>query len=248
MANYCTGCGSEYANDTPFCSNCGARLKEDKPEVSVEYAPIHNSEEIYPTAAVPIPQPKQPAPTVQTQIPPPPQVPADVPQSAPAQNNDPATKVVSTASFWGLMLLFGLPIIGFIACIIMSFAPKNKNIKHMARAYLIWALIGIIVFGLIAFAISLIVNTVTDFFQNTLGGTDGILSSFGEILISDAVEGISEIDISQYIDSGDIDISRFINGEGVDISDIDVSEFEEILGQLDSDDIEAIIGHIQQDQ
>ncbi len=268
MANYCTSCGSEYADGTPFCSNCGAKLIEDKPETSVEYTPVHNSEEIYPAADAPIPQPEPPAQNDPT--PPAQQIPTTTPQPAPAPNKDPATKVVSTAAFWGLMLLFGLPIIGFIACIIMSFAPKNKNIRHMARAYLIWVLIGIIVFGLIAFAISLIVNAAIDFFQNTLGGVDGILSSFGEILISEAIEEISEIDIGQFFDGGEIDIStffdggeidiskffdggeidisQFINGEGVDISNIDASEFEEILGQLDSDDIASIIEYLQQYQ
>ena len=52
--------------------------------------------------------------------------------------------VVTTGAFFGLNLLFSLPAIGWIICIIMSFAPKNKNIKNFARSKLIWIIIAII--------------------------------------------------------------------------------------------------------
>ena len=46
-------------------------------------------------------------------------------------------------------MLFSLPAIGWIICLIMAFAPKNKNIKNFARSKLIWIAIGIIL-GIIA--------------------------------------------------------------------------------------------------
>ena len=57
--------------------------------------------------------------------------------------------VVTTGAFFGLNLLFSLPAIGWIICLIMAFAPKNKNIKNFARSKLIWIAIGIIL-GIIA--------------------------------------------------------------------------------------------------
>ena len=44
----------------------------------------------------------------------------------------------------GLQLLFALPIIGWIACIICAFAPENQNVKNYARATLIWLLIAVV--------------------------------------------------------------------------------------------------------
>ncbi len=65
-------------------------------------------------------------------------------------NNSAESKVVSTGAFFGLNLLFSLPGIGWIICIIMAFAPNNKNIKNYARSKLIWLIIGIIL-GVVLF-------------------------------------------------------------------------------------------------
>lgn len=67
-------------------------------------------------------------------------------------NNSSENKVVSTGAFFGLNLLFSLPGIGWIICIIMAFAPQNKNIKNYARSKLIWLVIGIVL-GVILFLI-----------------------------------------------------------------------------------------------
>ena len=68
------------------------------------------------------------------------------------------------------MLLFAIPIIGQIACLIMAFAPKNKNIKHFARAMLIWTVIGIIIAALVIGGIVLLVNTFSDYIAEATGG------------------------------------------------------------------------------
>ena len=62
------------------------------------------------------------------------------------ENNEQEGKEpASLGAFFGLIVLFSIPIIGWIACIILAFAPKNKNIKNYARAKLIWIGIGIAV-------------------------------------------------------------------------------------------------------
>jgi hypothetical protein len=43
-----------------------------------------------------------------------------------------------------MTILFVLPIIGQLACIIMAFAAKNYNRRHYARSVLIMIAIGIV--------------------------------------------------------------------------------------------------------
>ena len=105
-------------------------------------------------------------------------------QSYPAQQTytqpapDPTSKVVGTGAYFWLMLLFALPIIGFIACIIMAFAPKNKNIKHFARAQLIWMVIAIVLIGILVAVITLLTNSLMDYINQL---TDGQFSDFGDL-------------------------------------------------------------------
>lgn len=63
--------------------------------------------------------------------------------------------VVSAGKFFGLTLLFAIPVVGFIMIIIMSFAPRNKTVKNYARSYLI-AFAIIIALGIAAALISLV--------------------------------------------------------------------------------------------
>ena len=53
--------------------------------------------------------------------------------------------VVSYKMFLGLNYLYYIPIIGFLACIIMALVPKNKNLKNHARAMLTWSLTWVVV-------------------------------------------------------------------------------------------------------
>ncbi len=67
------------------------------------------------------------------------------------------------------MFLYSLPIIGFLVCLIMSFAPKNKNLKNFARAILIWVLIGLIITALIAGAVYLLFDSIINLIGEDLG-------------------------------------------------------------------------------
>ena len=60
---------------------------------------------------------------------------------APPVVNQPADPPVSVGAFLGLNILFNLPLVGFIAILIVAFAPENKTIKNFARSYLVWYLI-----------------------------------------------------------------------------------------------------------
>ena len=67
------------------------------------------------------------------------------------------------------MFLYALPVIGFLVCLIMGFAAKNKNLKHFARAILIWILVGLILFAIISIAVYFLIGSLGDLAGLDLG-------------------------------------------------------------------------------
>lgn len=71
-------------------------------------------------------------------------------------------------SYIGLLILFAIPVIGWISCIIMAFAAGNKNIRNYARAVLILAIIGIVLtlvaYFMFAWVFASIVDNIGDVF------------------------------------------------------------------------------------
>ncbi len=125
MAKFCTGCGKELADGLIFCTDCGNKVPES---ATAEASAV--KEEI--PVAVQEQPPKQYIPPQQTQY-------GHLPQQ-PVENHS-----ASTAHFFWMMLVYSLPLIGWLICIIMAFAPKNESKKHFARAILIWGIIGIVI-------------------------------------------------------------------------------------------------------
>ncbi len=135
MAKFCTGCGKELADGLMFCTDCGTKVPESAP---AEDSAV--KEEIPVTAEV-----KQEPVIVQEQ-PLKQQIPPQPPQQPPMQVTQPAeNNSVSTAHFFWMMLVYSLPLVGWLVCIIMAFAPKNESKKHFARAILIWGIVGIVI-------------------------------------------------------------------------------------------------------
>ncbi len=79
-------------------------------------------------------------------------------QASPA-NDENMAPVVSAGKFFGLTLLFSIPVVGFIMLIVMSFAPQNKNIKNYARSY--WIFVAIILVLAIIVAILAVLGVVS---------------------------------------------------------------------------------------
>lgn len=55
---------------------------------------------------------------------------------------------VGTGAFLGRLLLYSIPLIGWILCIVMSVKSKNENVKHFSRAMLLYILIGAVLCGI----------------------------------------------------------------------------------------------------
>ncbi len=166
---FCTACGTKAPIDN--VADTVTVQAEATITQKVETQPVQTPPPVQAAQPVQTPPPVQAAQPVQTpppvqaaqpvQTPPPVQSAQPVQAAAPiyhqqqqayqstASEEDATRKVVGTGAYFGLMFLFGIPLIGLIACIIMAFAPKNRNIKNYARAMLIWTIIGLVLTGVL---------------------------------------------------------------------------------------------------
>lgn len=165
MKKFCTECGHDLPENVAFCTECGAKVESAEPQqvFQPEPQPVFQPE----------PQPAfQPMPQVSYAP-----VPAPPAASEPQPKEKPADKTVGTGTFFGLMLLFAIPVLGWLICLIMAFAAKNHNIRNFARATLIWVLIGLVLSALVALAVKALIGFITPYIQQLLNE----LGMFGEI-------------------------------------------------------------------
>lgn len=87
-----------------------------------------------------------------------------------------AQEVVGFGAFLGLVVLFAIPVVGWIACALMAFLPKRKSLKNYARATLVWLAIGIII---VASLVSLISRSAASLVNSALNTDFG---SIGEMI------------------------------------------------------------------
>ncbi len=184
MARFCTECGKEIGEGMEFCTECGTKVPVDsaqpvskqpvtestvskaeaqpqvQPQAQVQQQNYQQTQQIYTQPVAPQPVYQQPAP-------------------------DTTSKVVGTGAYFGIMLLFAIPIIGFIACIIMAFAAKNKNLKNYARAMLIWLIIALVIAGVLIvlfFALSsFFMDYINQLTNSQFGNFSDLFSQFGEL-------------------------------------------------------------------
>ena len=145
---YCTNCGREINDAANVCPFCGVAVA---PRQAAPAAPQQNYNQ------QPAYAPQQPAPTyVQPQV--------NVVASAPiTEANLPAQfKPLGPWAYFGLTLLFSIPIVGFIFLIIFSVKKTNINRRNFARSLWIPIVIAAIVFGIL-FVIALLNGGVESF-------------------------------------------------------------------------------------
>lgn len=112
-------------------------------------------------------------------------------EAAPVTAAPAAEKTEKTLSLWayvGLFLLFNLPFVGWIVCIVMAFAPKNANIRHFAGGLIVYILIiSILTVGLF-FAVR---NVVAGVFREV---KETVAEEFGDILADSVSEAVDSLD------------------------------------------------------
>ena len=146
MARFCTECGAKLKDGAAFCSECGAKVPAGKqPGAAPETPPQTQAQ---PAAAEQ--QTYQPRQTY------------TVPVSTP-----PAVQPVSTAYYFWMMLLFAVPVVGLIVCLVTAFSGDDTSRKNFSRAVLIWILVAIVLSIIVAIAIAAVGGSIMNILFNS---------------------------------------------------------------------------------
>ena len=151
MSKFCGICGQEIVPGEVFCSICGAPVDPENQSAQPAQETIYQEPVYEQTYQEPVYQQEYQPQAYQYQQ----QYPQQTyPQQVYQQNvytqpqeEKETAPVVGVGTYFGLNILFALPVIGFIMIIIMSFAPSNKSVKNFARSYLL--AIGIVIILLV---------------------------------------------------------------------------------------------------
>ncbi len=155
MARFCNNCGQEIPDGTGFCNACGTPVDQPAQQAAPAVQPA------------PVQQPQQAAPVQQTQA----------PQIQPAGQFDGS---VSTGYFFGMMLVYALPIVGWIACIVTAFKSKHQTKKHFAKAMMIWLIIGLILSLITGVIITWLGTLLVDYINDLAAAELGEMGEIGE--------------------------------------------------------------------
>ena len=104
-----------------------------------------------------------------------------------------------------MMLLFAVPVIGWILCLVTAFTNKNPSKKNFAKAMIIWLVIGLIIsivlFFLIQWAATMVMEYVNTYAAEMTGGAMGELGDLGELFElmqqMENMEGMENMDLTQ---------------------------------------------------
>lgn len=134
---FCKKCGTKIPDESAFCPECGEK---------VEATPVQAPQPQYSQPQYAQPQYMQHVQPQYVQQP----VSRSMPSAVPGGYN-PLTEPLTVGSYFGMMFLLCIPIVGFILLLVWAFSSStNLNRKNFARASLIW--------GLIAVALSIVVS------------------------------------------------------------------------------------------
>ena len=229
MAKICKQCGSEIEQGKKFCTECGASANEalEKEMPKTDSTPKYTY--------------------TQTQ-----QTYTQQPQSADPDAPPPKGskyEVVTTKEFIGISLLMLIPIVNIVLLIVWALGGCRKiNKRNMARASLIMMVITLIISLLVGMAVKALFNKALE--------EAGLSFENGQFV----VEENSDSEIGRLLGT----ISDFKNGEMApeDIAgllgvvtgeEFDTSQFEEMLGsitgedgQIDMSQLEEILGQLEE--
>ena len=135
---FCSTCGNPLPDDAKFCTNCGTLINNENNVTStpVESIPVE-------PASAPVQAPIQHQ-VIHT---------AETPNCSNCKEENLPEKFspMSPWAYFGLRILFTVPIVGFIFLIIFSFNDSNRNRRNFARSY--WCGLLIIAAILIIFLV-----------------------------------------------------------------------------------------------
>lgn len=150
---FCTNCGFKLEDHYLVCPNCGCSVEEPaQAQPAIQSAPQPTPQ----AAPQPMPQPA-PQPTYYTPA-----------RTAPVTEKElpDQYKPLSPWAYFGLNLLFAVPIVGFIFLIVFSFKKTNINRRNYARSFFCALLVAVI--GFITFIVIMLVLGKSTGFLNRL--------------------------------------------------------------------------------
>lgn len=132
----CNHCGTSVKDGAKFCPVCGAAAEQAR-----QAAPAQPQEPAAPTAA-PAPESTYTAPPAAPPREPVYAAPAPAPSYEPPRSK-PVTedalpeqyRPLSPWAYFGLQILFSIPIVGFVFLIVFSCSKSNINRRNFARSY-----------------------------------------------------------------------------------------------------------------
>ena len=154
---FCTACGSNIPDGINFCTECGKSM-------GVSASSSSSVEKISQTQQTP--SRPQPVPPPQTMTQPGPQG-----EAPPISGSRYA--VMSVGAYIGYSLLFSLPVIGWIICLVMAFTSKNLNKRNFAKAILIFMVIGFVTSIILFFLFRLVSEVAFQQFYSIINGMIG---------------------------------------------------------------------------
>ena len=105
----CVSCGAELADHVKFCTICGTPVKKEEP-----VAPVVDVPPVAPPVARPVPP--------------------VAPVQSPVVVMPPQPKLMGPWAYFGLQILFSIPLVGFICLIVFSLDDSNLNRLNFARS------------------------------------------------------------------------------------------------------------------
>lgn len=136
----CNSCGAAITDNAKFCSECGAPVipnEEASQKINAEKKPVY---EVMPALISNSSDSKQDAGTQQNE--------KTQEQYNPYITPPPPDSRYATIGLWsyvGMMILFALPLVGFILAIVWAFEESNLNRRNYARAALVITAIKIVI-------------------------------------------------------------------------------------------------------
>ena len=76
---------------------------------------------------------------------------------------------MSTGSYVGHMILFSLPVIGWIACIVIALSANNLNKRNYAKAIIVLFLISLAIFVVLSLTAGLFMYKVMEYINGNFG-------------------------------------------------------------------------------